>query len=142
MNLFHWAAALITSFSGFLFAREDVNPNRSLLFAAQVLMLFAFLITTVAALTLGRSLGFLPALRRVKTKFAYQLIRHPMYLGSMIVRLAYILMHPSVYNALLALLIIVVYDKRAKYEEQILSHDNSYVAYSQQVKYRFIPGVY
>jgi protein-S-isoprenylcysteine O-methyltransferase Ste14 len=105
-------------------------------------MLFAFLIAIVATLTLGRSFGFLPALRRVKTKFAYQLVRHPMYLGSMIVRLAYILMHPSVYNALLALLIIVLYDKRAKYEEQILSHDNSYVAYSQQVKYRFMPGVY
>jgi protein-S-isoprenylcysteine O-methyltransferase Ste14 len=142
MNLFHWAAALITSFSGFLFAREDVNPNHTLLFASRVLMLFAFLINIVAVLTLGRSFGFLPALRRVKTKCAYQLVRHPMYLGSIIVRLAYILMHPSVYNALLALLIIVLYDKRAKYEEQILSNDQLYVDYLQKVQYRFIPGVY
>ncbi|HUW19128.1 MAG TPA: methyltransferase [Sedimentisphaerales bacterium] len=142
MNLIHWTVALITSLSGFLFVRESVSPNRSLLFAGHALMIFAFLIDIVAALTLARSFGFLPALRRVKTKYLYQLVRHPMYLASMVLRLGYVLMNPSVYNALLTVLIILLYGKRAKYEEQILSHDNSYVDYLNQVKSRFIPAIY
>ncbi len=45
-------------------------------------------------------------------------------------------------GALLLILVAVLYDRRAKYEERILSHDRSYVEYLRQVKYRFVPGVY
>jgi protein-S-isoprenylcysteine O-methyltransferase Ste14 len=65
-----------------------------------------------------------------------------MYLSSIIIKLGYVLKNPSVYNFLLLMVIIVLYDKRAKYEEEIMSHNDSYVAYLQQVKYRFIPRVY
>ena len=47
----------------------------------------------------------------------------------------------SLAGGLLAV-IIILYDRRAKYEEDIMSHDNSYVDYLQQVKYRFVPGIY
>jgi len=142
MNLIHWSVALITSFSGFFFVREAANRNPILLFTADALILFALFLGIVAALILGRSYDFLPALRRVKTKFAYHIVRHPMYLSSIIIKVGYVLKNPSFYNAMLALLIIVLYDKRAKYEEDIMSHDNSYVDYLQKVKYRFILGIY
>lgn len=142
MNLIHWSVALITSFCGFFFVREAANRNPILLFTADALILFALFLGIVAALILGRSYDFLPALRRVKTKFAYHIVRHPMYLSSIIIKVGYVLKNPSFYNAMLALLIIVLYDKRAKYEEDIMSHDNSYVDYLQKVKYRFILGIY
>jgi protein-S-isoprenylcysteine O-methyltransferase Ste14 len=84
----------------------------------------------------------LPALRYVKTKLVYQFVRHPMYLSSIIIKLGYVMNNPSIYNVLLLMVIIVLYDKRARYEEDIMSHNSSYVEYLQQVKYRFIPGVY
>jgi protein-S-isoprenylcysteine O-methyltransferase Ste14 len=65
-----------------------------------------------------------------------------MYLSSIIIKLGYVLKNPSIYNTLLLMVITVLYVKRAKYEENIMSHDNSYVDYLQQVKYRFIPGIY
>jgi hypothetical protein len=40
------------------------------------------------------------------------------------------------------ILVVVLYDRRAKYEEDILSHDRLYAEYLQRVKYRFVPGVY
>lgn len=49
---------------------------------------------------------------------------------------------PSLYNAELSVLVAVLYDRRAKYEEDILAHDRSYVEYWQQGRYRFVPGVY
>lgn len=142
MNLFHWMVALITSFSGFFFLRQGTNSNPVLLFTADSLVLFAIFLGIVTAFILGRSYDFLPALRHVKTRYLYQIVRHPMYLSSIIIKLGYVLKNPSIYNILLLMIIIVLYDKRAKYEENIMSHSTSYVDHLQQVKYRFIPGIY
>jgi protein-S-isoprenylcysteine O-methyltransferase Ste14 len=142
MNPVHWIVALITSFSGFFFFRIDTNENSLLSLTADALIVFAVFIGIVTALVLGRSYDFLPALRYVKTKFVYQFVRHPMYLSSIIIKLGYVLKNPSIYNILLSAVIIVLYDRRARYEEEIMSYDNSYAEYLQQVKYRFIPGLY
>ena len=65
-----------------------------------------------------------------------------MYLSSIIIKLVDALKNLSVYNILFLAVVIILYDRRAKYEEDIMSHDNSYVDYLHQVKYRFIPGIY
>ena len=39
-------------------------------------------------------------------------------------------------------ILAVLYNRRAKYEESILSQDCSYIDYLRQVKYRCVPGVY
>ena len=142
MNPIHWMVALITSFSGFFFFRVDTNENSLLSLTADTLIVFAVLLGIVTALVLGRSYDFLPALRYVKTKFVYRFVRHPMYLSSIIIKLGYVLKNPSVYNILLSAVIIILYDRRAKYEEEIMSHNNSYIEYLRQVNYRFIPMVY
>ncbi|MHC4645791.1 MAG: methyltransferase family protein [Planctomycetota bacterium] len=142
MNLMHWMVAVITSCSGFLFVREGTNSYPVLVVAGDALISVAAFLALGAALILGRSFGFLPALRRVKTQYVYQIVRHPMYLSSIILRLGYLLKNPSIYNLVLCMALIVLYDKRAKYEEQILSHDRAYVDYLRRVKYRFVPGIY
>ena len=142
MNPIHWAVALITSFSGFFFVKESAENNSILLFIAGALILFAILQGILTAVVLGKSYDFLPALRHVKTKYIYQIIRHPMYLSSIIIKLGYVLKNFSVYNVLLLIVIVVLYNKRSKYEESIMSNDNKYVDYLRQVKYRFVPGIY
>ncbi len=141
MNPFHWAVALITSFSGFFF-RQGANSRPILLFWAEVLIVFAILLGIVTAIILDRSYDFLPALRHVKTKCVYQIVRHPMYVSSIIIKLGYVLKNASMYNSVLLFVIIVLYDRRARFEEDIMSHDDSYVEYMKKVKYRFIPGIY
>jgi protein-S-isoprenylcysteine O-methyltransferase Ste14 len=142
MNLLHWTVALLTSLSGFFFVRKDANPHLAMLLAGETLIGGGVLLAFAAALVLGRSFDLFPALRRVKTRYVYQIVRHPIYLSALVLRLGYVLKNPSLYNAVLLLLVAVLYDKRAKYEEDILSHDPSYVEYLRQVKYRFVPGVY
>ncbi|MHC4758054.1 MAG: methyltransferase family protein [Planctomycetota bacterium] len=142
MNPVHWIVALITSFSAHFFIREAVNNNHNLLLMADVFVVSSILLGVTAAIVLGRSFGLFPALRKVKTKYVYQIVRHPMYLASIFFKLGYVLKNPSFYNVLLLAVVIVFYDRRAKYEEDIMSHDNSYVDYLQQVKYRFVPGIY
>jgi protein-S-isoprenylcysteine O-methyltransferase Ste14 len=142
MNPIHWMVALITSFSGFFFSRTGYGHNSVLLFIADNLIIFAVFLGIITAFILGRSYDFLPALRHVKTQYLYKIVRHPMYLSSMIIKLGYTLKNPSIYNLLLLAVIVFLYDKRAKYEEDIMSNDDCYVDYLQKVKYRFVPGIY
>jgi protein-S-isoprenylcysteine O-methyltransferase Ste14 len=109
---------------------------------AEVLIGLAIALGIWSALLLGRSYDFLPALRGVRTEWLYQIVRHPMYLSSMVIKLGYVLKHPSIYNLLIFAIVVVLYDKRAKYEEDVMSSDVSYRNYLRQVRYRFIPGVY
>ncbi|MFC1552923.1 methyltransferase family protein [Candidatus Latescibacterota bacterium] len=142
MNLVHWVVALITSFSGFIFSKQGADSGLILSLTADSLIVFAIVLGIVAALILGRSYDFLPALRLVKTGYAYEIVRHPMYLSSIIIKLGYVLKNPSIYNICFLMVITVLYDRRAKYEELIMARSDSYVSYLQQVKYRFMPGIY
>jgi protein-S-isoprenylcysteine O-methyltransferase Ste14 len=138
----HWAIALLTSTSGFFFVRTDSHPPIALVRTGDILIGAGVLVALTAALVLGRSFDLLPALRRVKTQYVYQIVRHPIYLSALVLRLGYVLKNPSPYNAVLLLFVAVLYDRRARYEEDILSRDRSYMEYLQQVRYRFVPGVY
>jgi protein-S-isoprenylcysteine O-methyltransferase Ste14 len=142
MNLLHWTVALLTSFSGFFFVRKGSNPNALLLLAGDTLIGAGVLWGLTAAIVLGRSFDIFPALRRAKTQYVYQIVRHPIYLSAIVLRLGYVLKNPSICNAVLLMIVAVLYDRRAEYEEDIMSHDRSYVDYLQQVKHRFVPGVY
>ena len=112
------------------------------MFVSDSVIIIAVLIGIMTAFTLGRSYDFLPALREVKTKFIYRIVRHPMYRSSIAIEISYILKYPSIYNILLLIIIVVLYDKRARYEENIMSNNESYIRYLKQVRYRFVPGVY
>jgi protein-S-isoprenylcysteine O-methyltransferase Ste14 len=141
MDLRHWAVALITSFAGFAFLRQGTAaPGLSV--AADILVVAGLSLGLVTAIILGRSYDFLPAVRRVKTRYAYQIVRHPMYLSSIMIKFGYVMKNPSMYNALLFLIVVVLYDRRAAYEEAIMSHGPSYPEYLRRVRYRFVPGVY
>ena len=141
MNPIHWVVALITSFSGFIFSRQGTNYGAILSVTADSLIVFAIILGIVTALVLGRSYDFLPALREVKTDYVYDIVRHPMYLSSIIIKLGYVLKNTSLYNFCLLMVIMALYNKRARYEEDIMSHCDSYASYLRRVKYRFIPGI-
>lgn len=142
MNPVHWLVALTTSFSGFFFIRQDNETSTILFYVGKALIIMAFIPGFSGALALGRSFGMLPALRKVKTKLVYRLIRHPVYMASIMSVLGYTFLNLFVFNVILLILIIFLYDLRSKCEEQILSQSDTYVDYMKKVRYRFLPGIY
>jgi len=142
MNPAHWIVALITSFSGFFFVKGNASPSQACVLASQALIFCATVLEGAAVVTLGRSFGFLPALRQVRTGFIYKIIRHPMYLGCILVRLTYCVRNALLSNFILFALIVFLYAIRTKQEEEILSNNGVYVGYMRQVKYRLIPGLF
>ena len=98
MNPMHWIVALAASFSGFFFSRAGADHNLVIIFTADSLIILAVVWGIMTAFILGRSYDFLPALRDVKTEYLYKIVRHPMYLSSIIIKMGYTLKNPSVYN--------------------------------------------
>lgn len=142
MNPLHWIIAFATSFSGFFFAESGITPQEWQMTVTHMITIGAIVLEVPAVLTLGRSFGFLPALRCVKTHSIYKVLRHPMYLGCILVRLTYCIRNPIALNFMLFVVVVLLYGLRTKHEEEILSHDVTYVEYMQRVRYRLCPGVF
>jgi protein-S-isoprenylcysteine O-methyltransferase Ste14 len=133
--------ALLTSLSGFVLSKGPENPHRALAAAGDVMIIAGLLLGIASAVVLGRSYDVLPALRGVSTALVYRAVRHPMYLSSITIKSGYVLRHPSWYNVGLLLVVVLLYVKRAMYEEDVMKQDQRYVDYMKRVRYRFIPGL-
>lgn len=73
----------------------------------------------------------------------YAVVRHPMYVGVILMYVFSPLVLGSYWAMLPALLIIPLLAARIRNEEDVLARDlPGYTAYMQQVKYRLIPGVW
>lgn len=91
-------------------------------------------------LALGRSFGIAPADRGLITRGPYRYIRHPMYLGELILRAALLVTSPQPLLAVVLLVALVIIQiARAFREERII---NAYNTYASRVRYRLIPGVW
>jgi protein-S-isoprenylcysteine O-methyltransferase Ste14 len=137
----HWLVALLTSFSGLFFETGSAGvPGASVV--GNSLILLGIAGSGTAAVALGRSYDFLPALRGVATNSLYRYVRHPMYVFSIVIRCGYVLKHLSGYNAIAFLVMVLLYVKRVGYEELIMGRDERYVAYARRVRFRLVPGLY
>ena len=73
----------------------------------------------------------------------YSIVRHPMYVGMLLMYIFSPLALGSWWAFLPALLMIPILAARIRNEEQVLARDlPGYTAYMQQVKYRLLPGVW
>jgi protein-S-isoprenylcysteine O-methyltransferase Ste14 len=91
-------------------------------------------------LALGSHFGIAPADRGLIKHGPYRWVRHPMYLGELILRAALIIPSSNSYIAVASLISLgVVQVLRTYREEQIIA---GYTAYAHQVRYRLIPGVW
>ena len=137
----HWLVALLTSFSGLFFEKSSAGlPGTEPVADGLIFVGLAGAAST--ALALGRNYDFLPALRGVTTSWLYGVVRHPMYVFSILIRLGYVAKHASVFNVGMFGVMVWLYGCRALFEERILSQDQTYNQYVGRVRYRFLPGLY
>jgi protein-S-isoprenylcysteine O-methyltransferase Ste14 len=141
-NPWFWLLAFVTTYAtlGFsAFAGQGISLISPMVgngFAIVSLIILAY-----ALLSLGRNIGFIPAQRKVVTKGAYSLVRHPIYTGTFVSLLAFVLRSYSVLNLLMAAILIALLMLRGIVEERFLREDAGYAAYLREVRWRWFPGI-
>lgn len=106
------------------------------------ILVMGTLIQLHAKITLGRSFGLVPAHRGLQLAGPYRFVRHPMYAGYLLAHVAYVLMNPTAWNALLYATCYGLQIPRLLLEERLLAADERYRDYQQVVPYRLIPGIF
>ena len=90
--------------------------------------------------TLGPRFGIAPADRGLTSRGPYRLVRHPMYLGEIVFRIAIVFSSPDVTLAgLLALGLFFIQSWRILREEKLIA---GYNCYTRVVPWRLVPGLW
>jgi protein-S-isoprenylcysteine O-methyltransferase Ste14 len=141
-NLWFWLLAFITTYATLGFtAYAGLGVSLISPIVGNGLAIVSMMILLYALLSLGRNIGFIPAQRKVVTKGAYGLVRHPIYTGTFVSLLAFVLRSYSVLNLTMALVLIALLMLRGVVEERFLREDPGYAAYLQEVRWRWLPGI-
>lgn len=125
---------------GFAF-RSAPPPGQWPVFA-QVAFAVATAFAILSLISLGRNFAVLPALRSVTNVGPYAWIRHPAYVGETGMLFACWWASPNWIAAAACVAIIPLIVLRIVAEERVLSTSRDYVAYSNAVPWRVVPGVW
>lgn len=96
----------------------------------------------IGKLALGRSFGIAPANRGVVMRGPYMLVRHPIYAGYLLTHAAFLVAHPTPWNAVVLIVADGALVLRALIEERVLSTDAEYQRYCRRVGWHLVPGVF
>jgi protein-S-isoprenylcysteine O-methyltransferase Ste14 len=119
----------------------DLAP-RPLLWAGAAAQGAGNVLAVAGICDLGRSFGIVAAHRGIQTGGLYQYVRHPIYAAYLLAFGGFVLAHPSLRNGVVLFVWASIQIARIHAEERLLSADPQYIAYTQRVRHRLIPGIW
>ncbi|MCC6179557.1 MAG: isoprenylcysteine carboxylmethyltransferase family protein [Chloroflexi bacterium] len=138
-----WKAVLTTALAidalGLSSAQPVTQPDAAGLAAA--FMLAGTLLAFWSAWYLGRAFSLLPQARHLVTTGPYRYVRHPIYLGGLLITVGEVWLRFSPFVVVLNVVFVTAQIVRLRYEEQILERTfPDYAAYREQTS-ALIPGI-
>jgi protein-S-isoprenylcysteine O-methyltransferase Ste14 len=142
-NLWFWLLAFVVTYGGMTFTAFTPNGHPIVpSIVSNTVAVVSAVVFIYARLSLGRSIGFVPANRGIVTRGAYKFVRHPIYTGAFLAMLALVLRSYSRLNLVLGATIVALFMVKSIVEEYFLKRDDpAYAAYLQRVRWRWIPGI-
>ncbi len=135
----HKSMVLATSVCGDILGCADFWGNAAR--ASDSLPILSVALVIWARLSLGRSIGLVPALRTLVTHGAYRYVRHPIYSAISLSIIAAALNAYSPWNLAIFGLGIFWFALKSVVEESFLRSDPGYADYMQHVRWRWLPGI-
>jgi protein-S-isoprenylcysteine O-methyltransferase Ste14 len=141
-NLWFWLLTFVETYWVIL-VFAVLRPGRPIApyWASGSLATLGAVVMIWARLSLGRSIGLVPALRSLVTNGPYGYVRHPIYSGACLVFAANMLSSYSPLNVTILALGIFWFILKSLAEESFLRTDPEYAGYMERVRWRWIPGI-
>ncbi|MCB9592441.1 MAG: hypothetical protein H6719_06895 [Sandaracinaceae bacterium] len=98
-------------------------------------------LAVTSLLALGRSFAFLPSRRELVVRGPYRWVRHPAYLGELVMLAGCALAAPRI-GVPLALATALTLGLRIRAEESLLAQDAGWARYRERVRWRLVPFAY
>lgn len=141
-NPWFWLLAFVATYGMFVFAAFGQTGVALVpIVILDVLAITSAAVAIYARLSLGRSIGFVPADRGIMTRGAYRFVRHPIYTALFLTLAALTLRSYTPINLAGALIIFALFVVKSIVEERFLSEDKQYAEYMKKVRWRWIPGI-
>ncbi|HUP81701.1 MAG TPA: isoprenylcysteine carboxylmethyltransferase family protein [Pirellula sp.] len=109
---------------------------------AILLTIIGLMTQLVSKLTLGRRFGVVAANRGLCMSGPYRLVRHPIYMGYVLLHTGFFLLNPTLWNLCVFTTLYTIKIPRILAEERHLGQDPEYQQYMKKVRSRLIPGVF
>lgn len=119
-----------------------IDATHPLCGALSLLFLVGFVIVIISVLSIGRSFAVTPMLSQIKTRHIYRMVRHPMYLGEILMITACFLTSITIVSSIVMALFIVFAVLRIREEEKLLLKSDSYKQYCITTPWRIIPHLW
>ncbi len=135
---FDWLVAIIGSFAPLFFrpAEWGIFP------LANLIVIIGTILQICSLISLNRSFAIVAAKREIKTSWMYSVVRHPLYTSYSLLFGGYILVHTTLQNLLVYLIMMAFLCIRIFREEKHLAYDATYKDYMSNVRYRLIPFIF
>lgn len=141
-NPWYWVLAFVATYGG-LYAPALVRNGVPVVpdMVSDALSALSLAVLVFARLSLGRSMGFVPAQRVIVTRGAYSFVRHPIYSGIFLSFLAWTLRVYSLRGVVVAVIWCSLFVVKSIIEESFLREDPVYADYLARVRWRWFPGL-
>jgi protein-S-isoprenylcysteine O-methyltransferase Ste14 len=141
-NPWYWLLAFGISYFG-LFVALFADKGTAILsdVVSNSISIVALIVAVYARLSLGRSIGFVPAEREIITRGAYRFVRHPIYTGLILSYVGFSLRMFSPRNVSMSLIVIGLIVLKSFIEEGFLREVPDYANYLNRVRWRWFPGL-
>ena len=141
-NLWFWLLTFVETY-WIILVFAVLRPGRPIApyWASGSLATLGAVVMIWARLSLGRSIGLVPALRSLVTHGPYAYVRHPIYSGGSLVFAANMLSSYSPLNVTMLALGIFWFMLKSLAEESFLRSDAAYADYMERVRWRWLPGI-
>jgi protein-S-isoprenylcysteine O-methyltransferase Ste14 len=137
-GVWDWICALLGTYVPLFY----LATSASSFFIGDLLLVIGICIQIAGILSLNKSFGIVPANRGLRTGGMYGIVRHPMYLGYMLVYLGYLMENLLLWNVLIFFLAVIMQFLRISNEERFLARDKVYRHYMHKVRWKLIPNLY
>jgi len=133
----YWLGMMISNIIVFKYSDDS-----SLISFPSLVLLIGACWTIFSICSLGRQFSLFPASSRIVTRGAYQIVRHPIYLGESLMLVSCLLSNLKWVNFIALIAFMIFLCMRINLEEQVMAKGNEYSNYQKIIKWKLLPYVW